>query len=163
MAQKHPDRNWLGLEIRFKRVILCAKKIRAAGVENARIARYDAWFLDDLFEPLEIAGLYVNFPDPWMRDRDEKKRLMGPVFAAWAARSLCPGGFLRLKSDHGPNLDRLVEGCRGLPLEVVGRSDDVAVDGTPWLEGDDIITNYQSKFIARGEPTHALLLRRHSD
>ena len=81
MAEKHPERNWLGLEIRFKRVILCAKKIRAAGVENARIARYDAWFLDDLFEPGEVDALYVNFPDPWMRDRDEKKRLMGPISA----------------------------------------------------------------------------------
>ena len=163
MAGKHPDQNWLGLEIRFKRVVLCAKKIQAAGVENARIARYDAWFLEDLFGPGEIDCLYVNFPDPWMRERDEKKRLMGPAFAAWAVRSLKPGGLLRLKSDHGPNLDRLIAGFESHPMEVLGRSDDVAAQGTPWPAEDDIITNYQSKFIAKGEPIHALLMHRQSD
>jgi len=163
MAAKHPDQSWLGLEIRFKRVILCAKKIQAAGVANARIARYDAWFLDDLFEPEEVAGIYVNFPDPWMRERDEKKRLMGPAFAAWASRALKPGGLLRLKSDHGPNLDRLVAASAGHPMEVVDRSDDVDKQGLPWPAEDDIITNYQSKFIAKGEPVHALLMRRQSD
>jgi len=162
MARKHPEQNWLGLEIRFKRVVLCAKKIKVSGVSNARIARYDAWFLDDLFESAEIAALYVNFPDPWMRERDEKKRLMGPAFAAWAARSLVPGGLLRLKSDHGPNLDRLIAGFEEHPMEVIGRSSDVARDGAPWPEDDDIITNYQTKFIARNEPTHALLMRRQS-
>ena len=163
MAEKHPDQNWLGLEIRFKRVVLCAKKIRVAGVENARIARYDAWFLHDLFEVGEIDALYVNFPDPWMRERDEKKRLMGPVFAGWAANALKPGGTLRLKTDHGPNVDRLIAGCEGLPLDVLGRSSDVSNHGCPWPEADDIITNYQSKFIAKGEPTHALLMRRQDD
>ena len=52
MAARHPDVNWLGLEIRYKRVVLCAKKIESAGVaRNARIARYDAWWLDDVFAP----------------------------------------------------------------------------------------------------------------
>jgi len=143
--------------------VLCAKKIKAAGVRNARIARYDAWYLEDLFQEGEVDGIYVNFPDPWMRDRDEKKRLMGPVFARWAAAALRPDGLLRLKSDHGPNLDRLIAACEGLPLEVIARASDVASQGTPWSEDDDIVTNYQSKFIARGEPTHALWMRRLTD
>ena len=50
----HPDVNWLDW-IR-RRVVLCAKKIESAGVaRNARIARYDAWWLDDVFAPGEIA------------------------------------------------------------------------------------------------------------
>lgn len=161
MAARHPDRNWLGVELRYKRVILCAKKIEAAGVtSNARICRYDAWYLDDVFAPGEIDGLYVNHPDPWTKDRHEKKRLMGPFFAAWAARALAEGALLRMKTDHRPNIDRLVEGFSGLPLEVVDRRDDVASAGLPWPDDDDVTTNYQSKFERRDEPIFAMLARR---
>ena len=161
MAARHPDRNWLGVEIRYKRVVLCAKKIEAAGAtDNARICRYDAWWLDDLFVPGEVAGLYVNHPDPWTKDRHEKKRLMGPFFAAWAARAMAEGASLRLKTDHRPNVERLVAAFDGLPLRVVGRSDDVAANGLPWPEDDDVRTNYQSKFDKRGEPIYAMLAER---
>lgn len=161
MAARHPDVNWLGLEIRYKRVVLCAKKIESAGVaRNARIARYDAWWLDDVFAPGEIAALYAHHPDPWSKDRHEKKRLMGPFFAAWASRALRVGAPIRVKTDHKPNIDRLVAAFEGLPLRVVEVREDVARNGCPWPSEDDVVTNYESKFYKRGEPVHALLAER---
>ena len=163
MAAQHPDRNWLGVEIRYKRVVLCAKKIEATGTTaNARVCRYDAWWLDDLFAPGEVAGLYVNHPDPWTKDRHQKKRLMGAFFAAWAARAMAEGAVLRMKTDHRPNIDRLVEAFEGLPLRVVARTDDVVANGLPWPADDDIRTNYQSKFTKRGEPIFSMLAERTS-
>ncbi len=160
MSARHPDQNWLGIEIRFKRVILCAKKIQAAGVENARIARYDAWWLDDLFAPGSVAGLYVNHPDPWEKAHQEKHRLMGRHFAGLASRLLRIGAEFRLKTDHLVNVDSLCRAVEGLPLELVARVEDIAANGTPWDPADDIRTNYQSKFERRDEPVHAVLLRR---
>lgn len=161
MAAKHPDQNWVGVEIRFKRVVLCAKKINALGVGgNARIARYDAWWLEDLFEPGAVAGLYVNHPDPWAKDSDEKKRLMSPHFAAWAAEAMAPGALLRLKSDHLNNLDALQAAAAAQPFDLLDRVEDIEHNGTPWPVKDDVITNYQSKFIKRKLPVHALWLRR---
>lgn len=160
MAAIHPEWSWLGIELRFKRVVLTARKIRRRGLSNARVARYDAWFLDEVFAPGEIAGLYVNFPDPWLKARDEKHRLMGPWFARWAAEALAPGGELRLKSDAISNLDALEAASEGLALERVARVEDIEAHGTPWPADDDIVTNYQRKFSERGEPVHALLLRR---
>lgn len=162
MAQKHPERSFVGIEIRYKRVVLCARKIQAAGLKNARIARYDAWWLDDLFEAGSVSGLYVNHPDPWKRDRQANKRLMGEYFAAFAAWVLKPGATLRLKSDHAPNLDQLAAGAEGLPLRLVDRSSDVR-QRLPWPEEDDVTTNYQSKFDKRELPVHALLLERTDD
>lgn len=160
MAQRHPEYNWLGLEIRFKRVVLCARKLVAAGVSNARIGRYDAWHLSDLFHPGEIAGLYTNHPDPWPKDRHEKKRLIGPVFAQWAAAALAPGARWRLKTDHPINVDGMLAAIEGLPFVVRGRSDDVQRDGTPWPEDDDVVTNYQRKFYVRNEPIYAVEVER---
>jgi len=166
MAARHPDRNWLGIEIRFKRVVLCARKIVKAGMgESARVTRYDAWWLDDIFAAGDIQGLVTNFSDPWMKDSQSKKRLMSEPFATWVAKALSPGGTWRIKTDHKPNVDRVVAAVTegGLPFDINGRSEDVAGTGAPWDPEDDVITNYQSKFIKKGLPTHALLLTRRSD
>ncbi len=159
MAARHPEWNWVGIEIRYKRVVLTAKKLRAKGISHACIARYDAWWLEDLFLPGSLSGIYVNHPDPWMKDRHSGKRLMGRYFASFAAWALRPGARLRLKSDHAPNLDLLAAGAEGLPLDVVGRSDDVRKVGAPWGD-DDVTTNYQSKFDKRDLPVYALWMVR---
>jgi tRNA (guanine-N7-)-methyltransferase len=147
--------------------VLCAKKLRAASVPNARICRYHAAFLDDLFEPGTVSGLYVNHPDPWPKERHEKNRLISRWFLEDVCRLLKPGATLRLKSDHAPNVDRVLDlldkGPEGeplphLPLQVLGVSHDVARDGAPWP--DDILTNYQRKMLVRGVPVHAIEVRR---
>ena len=159
MAGRHPECNWLGIEIRFKRVVLCARKIIAAGVmDQARVARYDAWQLEDIFASGEIGGLHINFPDPWKKDRHEKHRLLGPELAAWAADALAPGAEIRVKSDHRPNLERMAAACAPHAFSEIAWSEDIGRDGAPWP--DDLQTNYQSKFDKREEPTYALLLRR---
>ena len=158
MAQRHPNLNWVGVEIRYKRVVLVAKKIQAASASNARIARYDAWQLDDLFASGELAGIHINFPDPWKREVNAKHRLVNADLVAWAASVLKPGGEVRIKSDHRPNVARFVDAAADHPFSLVGFMDDIQCNGAPWP--DDLVTNYQSKFIARDEPIYAAMLRR---
>jgi tRNA (guanine-N7-)-methyltransferase len=157
MARAHPEVDFVGVELRFKRVVLCARKLDAAGVTNARIARYHAAFLDDLFPDGSLSAIYVNHPDPWPKDRHEKNRLIARWFLDDAARLLRPGGSFRIKSDHPPNVLRIPEILAEdppLPFRVVGRSDDVARDGAPWP--DDVETNYQRKKRLAGVPVLAL-------
>ncbi len=163
LARRHPDWNLIGVEIRYKRVVMLGKKLVEAGVSNARSVRYHAAFLDDLFEPGTLSGLYVNHPDPWPKERHEKNRLISRWFLGDVVRLLKPGGWLRLKSDHEPNVERLIELidhspegelAPALPLRVTGRSDDIIKGEAPWP--DDIETNYQSKFRRRGLPVYAV-------
>jgi tRNA (guanine-N7-)-methyltransferase len=167
LARREPGWNFLGIEIRYKRTVLVAKKLDGAGVTNARIARYHAAYLDDLLEPGSLSGLYVNHPDPWPKERHEKNRLISRWFLEDVATYLKPGGWFRLKSDHRPNVDRVAElldkGPEGepmpaLPLTITGRSEDVITGDAPWP--DDIETNYQSKFRKRGLPVYAIELVR---
>ena len=158
MSAAHPDVDWVGLEIRFKRVIQTARKLQAAGVTNARIARYDVRHLVDLFEPASVTAFYLNHPDPWPKDRHAKNRLLQDWWLDELIALLLPGGELRLKTDHLINVEALLELLPGRPVSLLGRSDDVARDGAPW-EGD-VTTNYQSKFDQKGEPVYALRVRR---
>lgn len=170
ICRRHPEINALGIEIRYKRTVLCARKLDAAGLTNGRIARYHAAFLDDLFEPGELAGIWVNHPDPWPKERHEKNRLISRWFLEDVARYVRPGGFFRLKSDFRDNVYRVPtllaadgEGLAApaLPLEILGIADDITTGPAPWP--DDIETNYQSKFRRRGEPVYAIELRRTAD
>lgn len=159
MAARHPDTSWVGVEIRYKRVVLCARKILDLGLENARIVRWDAWCLHQLFDTASLSGLYVNHPDPWPKERDARKRLLGPTFVRWASEALRPGADFRLKTDFLPNIELLLESAADLPFDVMGRTDDIRATGSLWGE-DDVVTNYQRKFYQRGLPVHALWLRR---
>jgi tRNA (guanine-N7-)-methyltransferase len=160
MAARHPEARWLGLDVRYKRVVLTASKIRALGLSNARIGRFDAFAIDEIFAPGEVAAFYLNHPDPWPKERHEKHRLMARPFAELASRLLAPGGFVRMKTDHRPNVERLVEALDGLPLRVTGRCNDYDRDGPPWPPADDVISSYQEKFQRRNEPVFALSLHR---
>ncbi len=169
MCERHPDWNLLGIEIRYKRVVMCAEKLDKAQVENGRIARYHAGFLDDLFEPGSIAGMYVNHPDPWPRGSQRKNRLIARWFLEDCALYLAPGACFRLKSDFEDNVARVprlldhddtgAEASR-LPFDITGRSDDIIGGEAPWP--DDIETNYQSKYRRKGEPVYAIELTRTS-
>lgn len=167
ICRRDPDLNLLGLEIRYKRVVVCARRLQKAGLTNGRIVRYHAAYLEDLFEPGDLAGLWVNHPDPWPKERHEKNRLISRWFLEDVVRYVRPGGFFRLKSDFRDNVFRVPKlldhdgdgnPAPRLPLEVVGISEDITRGPAPWP--DDIETNYQSKFRKRGEPVYAIELVR---
>lgn len=167
LARQNPDHDHVAVEIRYKRVVLGARKLRAAGIKNALVTRYHAAFLDDLFEPGSLSGIWVNHPDPWPKERHDKNRLISRWFMEDVVSLLKPGGVFRLKSDYRPNVDRAEwlidrdgegEPAPRLPLRVTGRADDVTTGPAPWP--DDIETNYQRKFRVRGLPVYAIELVR---
>ncbi len=158
MAEQHPDQDWVGVEIRFKRVVLVAKKLRMAGLKNARIVRYDARALDSLFPQGSLAGVHINHPDPWERESKRHHRLIDRGFIELITGLCAPGAELRLKTDFGPHVKALLKACEGLPWEVVGVRTDVDEQGPIW--NDDVVTNYQRKARVRGVPVHAACLRR---
>ncbi len=158
LAARHPEWDLLGIELRYKRTVQAARKLRAAGVGNACVLRYHAGFLDDLFEPGTLSGLYVNHPDPWPKERHEKNRLISRWFLEDCARLLRPGARLRLKSDFRPNVDRLeaLLAAHPLPFEITDRTEDAIT--APWA--DDVETNYQRKMKARGVVVPGIEVRR---
>ncbi len=158
MAAKHPEQRWLGLELRFKRVVLAARKLEAAGVDNARLVRFDAYNLARLFAPGDLAGVHINHPDPWAKDRQAHRRLISAPVLTQLAEFVRIGGELRLKTDFRPHVDALLALAAETGWAPVETSDDVLRDGAPWA--NDVCTNYQRKFNEKGLPVYAVWLRR---
>ena len=80
MAERHPDINYLGIE-RYSSVLLKAEaKQLEKDLPNLRFLCADAKELPAFFAPGEIAEIYLNFSDPWPKDRHAARRLTSPVF-----------------------------------------------------------------------------------
>ena len=155
MAILHPEWNFVGIELRYKRVVIAARKLRAVEARNAVVARYDATQVQSLFAPGSLAGVHINHPDPWARDRQAKHRLIGRDFLELLRPLLVVGGELRLKTDFRPHVDTLLESVDGL-FDVRAVVDDVKRDGAPWP--DEVRTNYQRKADEAGTPVGAVWL-----
>jgi len=156
---RHPDRRFVGVEIRYKRVWMAARKLDHAGCTNGRVVLYHAGYLARLFEPGEIAALYLNHPDPWPKDRHRRNRLINPAFCEMVAGLLPADGTFEVKSDCMPYVDDLRDGIRGLPLVEEAFTADLHREGEPLAEGN-IVTNYERKFVQRGLPVFFMRLRK---
>lgn len=138
MAQRHPERNFLGLERQSSRVEKCRKKISRLGIPNARVTRAEA--LPAFREGLPAACadvIHVLFPDPWPKRRHHIRRLLQEEFLASCARVLKPGGLLRIMTDDA---DYAV----AIKNSVVQSAKFVTI---PW-KADYPETEFQKKFAA---------------
>lgn len=156
MAELYPDQNWLGLEVRFKRVVLVARKLEE--LKNVRILRYSWFFLHELFDEGSIAGLHMHHPDPWPKRDQAHNRVIDPEFVGLMGRLMAPGAEWRMKTDFEPHIEALRASIPGHPFELLDVRRDIKKQGTPWEK--DVMSAYQRKSFDRDQPVHAIWLRR---
>ena len=100
-AQKYPHINWVGVEYKFSRVQKIWGHIQRQHLENLFIINGEALEATETYFPASsIAGVYINFPDPWPKRRHAKKRLMRMPFATELARILQPEAKLVFVTDN---------------------------------------------------------------
>jgi len=99
MANAHPERDYLGIEVHRPGVGHLLMRIEREGIENLRILCGDAQVLLDRLPPGSLDGLQLYFPDPWPKKRHHKRRIVQPEWVAQVAEKLRPGGFLHLATD----------------------------------------------------------------
>ena len=105
MAVASPDANFLGIEVHASGVghallELEAREREGRALDNVRLIRHDAVeVLAALCDPGSVERLYAFFPDPWVKKRHVKRRLLQGDFLDAAARALAPGALLHLATD----------------------------------------------------------------
>ena len=106
-AQKFKDRNYIALELRFKRLVLAAKKSKKRNLNNILFIRKRAETILDFIGKNEITGVYVNFPDPWKGE--ERKRVVSEDLFSRLDIILKTGGKLFFKTDHEQYYEDVLE------------------------------------------------------
>jgi tRNA (guanine-N7-)-methyltransferase len=120
LGAAHPNRNFIGIDIKGARMWRGAKTATEMGLRNVGFLRTRIEFINSFFGPGEVSEIWITFPDPQLKKGREKKRLTSPVFLEYYARFLAPGGVIHLKTDSRELHDytlRVIE-ANGLPCEV---------------------------------------------
>ncbi|MFQ3542454.1 tRNA (guanosine(46)-N7)-methyltransferase TrmB [Halobacillus rhizosphaerae] len=155
MGAQHDDVNFIGVELVKNVIVGALKKVLEAGVENVRLVNQDANDLRELFQSNEIDHIYLNFSDPWPKNRHEKRRLTFHTFLSQYEDVLVPGGEITLKTDNKGLFEySLVSFSEyGMILE------DVSVDLHAEEDPLNISTEYEQKFSAKGQPIYRCRVR----
>ncbi len=80
MAKQYPEINFIGLEVVKSIIVSAVEKVKETDIHNVRLLNENAENLSELFAEGEIDTLYLNFSDPWPKNRHEKRRLTFPAF-----------------------------------------------------------------------------------
>jgi len=155
-ARAAPDRDFLGVELKRDRVRTYLGRAARAGLRNLRVVPGRAEVVVGILLPAgRVAGMRIECPDPWPKDRHAGHRLVRPFFVREVRRVLEPGGWLLLSTD----VTAYAEQMRAA-VESVGGWEAVPVEGAAERNGGDDPTIFESKGLAQGRPIRRLRFRR---
>lgn len=157
LAKQNPDVNYIGIE-RYSSVLLRAlQKREEMEVSNIYFMCIDAKSLDEVFAPGEVDRIFLNFSDPWPKDRHAKRRLTSPEFMKVYDKVLKADGVVEFKTDNRGLFDYSLESVPEAGWSVDAYTFDLHHSGM--AEGN-VMTEYETKFSAMGNPICKLIASR---
>ena len=152
LAQAFPNRNHIGVDIKGDRLWVGSGIALREGIQNAAFLRTQIQFLEHFFKKGEIDEIWVTFPDPRPKEKDDKRRLTAPRFLAIYQNLLKPDGWLKFKTDNTELFNytlELINKNRISVKNLVFTHD--LYDSEYVFEHYEIKTKYERKFAALGE------------
>lgn len=159
LARQNPQINYIGIE-RYTSVLLRAvQKIDEDPLDNVHFLCIDAATLPEIFDHNEVDRIYLNFSDPWPKDRHAKRRLTSREFLARYNSILTADGRIEFKTDNQDLFTFSLEEIEASELWHLDASTrDLHHD--PKLNQGNIMTEYEEKFSSKGNPICKLIASR---
>lgn len=159
LAAINPDIQYIGIE-RYTSVLLRAvQKMENLRLPNVHFICVDAANLPEVFAPGEVDRIYLNFSDPWPKDRHAKRRLTSHRFLERYDQFLAPDGRLEFKTDNQDLFTFSLEEIENSPIwHLDGSTRDLHHDAA--MNEGNIMTEYEEKFSSLGNPICKLIASR---
>lgn len=157
LAMQNPDINFVGIEKYSSVLIRAIEKQRELELNNLIFIRMEAEYIENVFGEGEVDRIYLNFSDPWPKDRHAKRRLTSRQFFARYNTILKKDGIVEFKTDNRTLFDFSVEEVK----EAGWNLDAVTYDlhNSEMNEGN-IMTEYEIRFSEGGTPINKLVASR---
>ena len=149
LASQNPDINYIGIE-KFSSVLVRAiekKENHEAALDNLVFLRFDAEYIEEIFAPEEIGRIYLNFSDPWPKDRHAKRRLTSKEFFARYNNVLAKDGVVIFKTDNKDLFDFSLEQVVEAKWNLLNKTYDL--HNSEYVEGN-VMTEYETRFVNEG-------------
>lgn len=116
-AIAHPERNWVAIEIQFDRVRKIWSKIQNLGLKNLFVVCGEGLTFTKYYAPSgSFSATYVNFPDPWPKEKHAKNRLVQEPFLTEISRVSSLGAIATIATDHAEYTRQIIESMLKNPL-----------------------------------------------
>ncbi len=157
IVQKHPERNFLGIELKYKPLVQTIRRIKKLNLENGRGIRFHAKFIGDLLGEGEIDNVFIHFPDPWPKHKHAKNRLVNSEFLNKLFKIQKPGSWIDFKTDSESYFDFVNIEVKKSPYEVIRYTRDL--HRSEW-SSENFQTAFEKIFTRKSQPTYYMRLRR---
>ena len=158
LAMENPDINYVGIEKYSSVLIRALDKLDESQAQNLLFIRGDAELICEYFDEGEVERIYLNFSDPWPKDRHAKRRLPSKEFLRRFAQILTPDGTIEFKTDNRALFDFAVEEVEAGGFKILQITYDLHND--PVMNEGNIMTEYEERFSAKGNPICKYILGR---
>ena len=159
MAKRNPEINYIGIEKYSSVLVRAVEKLEDFEQNNLRLIRMDAENIEEVFDKDEVDRIYLNFSDPWPKDRHAKRRLTSTRFLERYNNILTPEGRVMFKTDNKDLFDFSLEQVEEAGWILESHTDDL--HHSEYNEGN-VMTEYEEKFSAKGNPICRLVAYRHA-
>lgn len=150
---KYPDVNHIAVDLKDEVLINGLRNLEEAKVENARLVALNISFIPDLFEKNEVDKIYINFCNPWPKDRHNKRRLTHTRFLTEYKNFLKPGSQIWFKTDDTDLFNDSQEYFKESGFELNFITYDLHNSDFK----NNIMTEYETKFTNLGMKTMCLV------
>lgn len=159
MARRNPEVNYIGIEKYSSVLVRAVEKLEDLEQDNLRLIRMDAENIEEVFDKDEVDRIYLNFSDPWPKDRHAKRRLTSTRFLERYDNILTPEGRVMFKTDNKDLFDFSLEQVEEAGWILENHTYDL--HHSEYNEGN-VMTEYEEKFSAKGNPICRLVAYRHA-
>jgi len=146
-AQANPEVLLIAVERCREAMVVAMEKAQSMGLTNVFFIDMDVANIEEIFAPQEMDRLFINFPDPWPRKKNAKRRLTHRSFLDKYCRTVREGGEIHYKTDNAPLFEYSLEEFAACGLQVNALTRNLHENG---IVG--IMTGYEEKFHALGTP-----------
>lgn len=158
MAALNPDINYVGIE-KYSSVLLRAiQKQEQLLLPNVKFIRMEAENITDVFAPSEVGKIYLNFSDPWPKDRHAKRRLPSREFLGRYDKILKKDGVVEFKTDNKDLFQFALDEVEPAGWNLDAVTYDLHHDET--MNEGNVMTEYEEKFSSIGNPIYKYIVSR---
>lgn len=158
LASTNPNINYIGIE-KYSTVLLRAiQKMEENELSNLRFIRMDAEDICEVFDKGEVAKIYLNFSDPWPKDRHAKRRLPSRQFLERYHKILAQDGRIEFKTDNVDLFDFALGEIEPVGWKLEAMTRDLHHDAN--MSVGNIMTEYEEKFSSVGNPIYKYIIYR---
>ncbi len=158
LSKQNPEINFLSFEKNSKVAYKSIKEVNENTHKNYYIVCGDITDLLAIFTERSVDRIYLNFSDPWPKDRHQKRRLTSKRFLDKYKQILKDNGEIHLKTDNDLLFEFSLESLKENGFEIILSTTDL--HQSDYVEGN-IMTEYEEKFVLRGKNINKLIGRKY--